>query len=73
MQIMYLLLSFIKLKTEYDNIGEPWPGGILLIDELDATLHPAAQIRLIDLIYKVCKQFNFQAVFTTHSLQIWNI
>ena len=53
MQIMYLLLSFIKLKTEYDNIGEPWPGGILLIDELDATLHPAAQIRLIDLIYKV--------------------
>lgn len=70
MQIMYLLLSFIKLKTEYDNIGEPWPGGILLIDELDATLHPAAQIRLIDLIYKVCKQFNFQAVFTTHSLQI---
>ena len=70
MQIMYLLLSFIKLKTEYDNLDAPWPGGVLLIDELDATLHPAAQIRLVDLIYNVCKQFNFQAIFTTHSLQI---
>lgn len=45
-------------------------GGLLLIDEIDATLHPAAQIRLVDLIYRISKQFNFQVVFTTHSLQI---
>lgn len=70
MQIMYLLLSFIKLQTEYEKSAEKWPGGLLLIDELDATLHPAAQIRLTELIYSVCKQFKFQAVFTTHSLQI---
>lgn len=70
MQIMYLLLSFIKLKYLYDENQTDWLGGILLIDEIDATLHPAAQIRLVELIYNVCKQFDFQAVFTTHSLQI---
>lgn len=70
MQILYLLLSFIKLRTDYDTLNQAWPGGILLIDELDATLHPAAQVRLTELIYKTCKLFNFQAVFTTHSLQI---
>jgi len=70
MQIMYLLLSFLKLKDEYDKKDQPWLGGILLIDEIDATLHPAAQIRLVDLIYQVCKRIQIQAVFTTHSLQI---
>ena len=72
MQIMYLILSFIKLRSEYEQKKQDWLGGILLIDEIDATLHPAAQIRLVELIYKVCKQFEFQAVFTTHSLQILN-
>nr|DAH68827.1 MAG TPA: AAA ATPase [Bacteriophage sp.] len=70
MQIMYLLLSFIKLHTEYEERGEEWPGGLLLIDEIDATLHPAAQIRLIDLIHDTCKRVEFQSIFTTHSLQI---
>lgn len=70
MQILYLLLSFIKLHSSYENRGQEWLGGLLLIDEIDATLHPAAQIRLVDLIYNTCKQFSFQAVFTTHSLQI---
>lgn len=70
MQILYLLLSFIKLRTDYDEKDLAWPGGLLLIDEIDATLHPAAQIRLTDLIYNTCKRFEFQAIFTTHSLQI---
>lgn len=70
MQILYLLLSFIKLHSEWDELDRLWLGGLLLIDELDATLHPAAQIRLIDLIYNTSKQFDFQTVFTTHSLQI---
>lgn len=70
MQILYLLLSFIKLKDEYISKNLEWKGGILLIDELDATLHPAAQIRLVELLYNTCRQFEFQAVFTTHSLHI---
>lgn len=70
MQILYLLLSFIKLHSTWNESIGPWMGGLLLIDEIDATLHPAAQIRLIDLIYNTSRQFGFQAVFTTHSLQI---
>jgi Predicted ATP-dependent endonuclease of the OLD family len=70
MQILYLLLSFIKLKTIYEQNHCTWTGGILLIDEIDAALHPAAQIRLVDLIHNVCKQFEVQSIFTTHSLQI---
>ena len=70
MQLLYLLLSFIKLRSEWDESDSPWPGGLLLVDELDATLHPAAQIRLVDLIYNMSNQFDFQAIFTTHSLQI---
>ncbi len=46
-QILLALLSFRKLKEEQ---GDSWNGGILLIDEIDATLHPAAQSKLITLL-----------------------
>lgn len=42
-------------------------GGLLLIDEIDSTLHPAAQKRLIDLIQKESKSIGIQSVVTTHS------
>ena len=63
-QILMALLSFKKLKT--DNPGR-WEGGLLLIDEVDSTLHPAAQKRLIDLIQKESEKNGIQAVVTTHS------
>ena len=59
-------MSFKRLKKEKDN----YSGGILLIDELDATLHPAAQIRLINYMLKSCRELKLQVVFTTHSLTI---
>lgn len=63
-QILMAILSFKSLKRE---LGDDWDGGQLIIDELDATLHPAAQERLIKLLLKECKSTGFQAVFTTHS------
>ena len=63
-QILYALHSFRMLRK---RINSRWLGGILLIDELDATLHPAAQIRLFDLMLKVCEETEMQVVFTTHS------
>ena len=63
-QILMAVLSFKKLKR--DMKGE-WDGGLLLIDEIDATLHPAAQRRLIDLLLKEAGKCGFQVVFTTHS------
>lgn len=63
-QILMSVLSFKKLKHE---LGDEWDGGLLLIDEVDATLHPAAQRRLIDLLLKESGKHGFQVVFTTHS------
>lgn len=63
-QILMALLSFKKLKT---NNPETWKGGLLLIDEVDSTLHPAAQKRLIDLMQKESKSVGIQTVVTTHS------
>lgn len=65
-QIILSIMSFKRLKKENNN----YCGGILLIDELDATLHPAAQIRLINYILKSCRELRLQVVFTTHSLTI---
>lgn len=61
-QILTALLSFKRLDSK--------KGGILLIDELDATLFPAAQINLIKQLYSYSKKLNIQIIFTTHSLEI---
>lgn len=66
-QILLSVLSMRKLKRELDR---EWDGGLLIIDELDATLHPAAQIRLIKLLLKESAAIGFQVVFTTHSTVI---
>lgn len=66
-QILMAILSFRKLKRE---LGAAWDGGLLLIDEIDAALHPAAQKRLIALLLKESKEIGLQVVFTTHSTVI---
>lgn len=63
-QILMAILSFKSLKRLMDD---EWDGGLLLIDEIDATLHPAAQRRLVDLLLKEAGECGFQVVFTTHS------
>ena len=64
-QILLALLSFRKLKEEQ---GNSWQGGVLLIDEIDATLHPAAQSKLINLLTQEARSHHIQIVVTTHSL-----
>ena len=63
-QILMAVLSFKRLKRQ---MGDAWDGGLLLIDEIDATLHPAAQRRLVNLLLKETGKCGFQVVFTTHS------
>lgn len=62
-QILLALYSFENLKKTY----EYYSGGLLLIDELDATLHPAAQNRLLDFIVEKSQELELQIFFTTHS------
>lgn len=66
-QIILAALSFKRLKYE---LGDDYHGGILLIDEIEATLHPVAQYRLLDFLYKTAHQNGFQIAITTHSLTI---
>lgn len=66
-QILSCLASFKNLKEE---MKDKYFGGLLLIDELDATLHPSAQNNLIDFLYEQAKDLNIQIVFTTHSLTL---
>lgn len=62
-QIVRALMSFKMLSERYDK----YKGGILLIDELDAGLFPAAQEELLAVLKKYCKTYNIQVIATTHS------
>lgn len=66
-QILLALFSFKKLKKKFEAEGKPWKGGLLLIDELDATLHSFAQHKLLKLFMKEAKKTGLQIMFTTHS------
>jgi AAA15 family ATPase/GTPase len=66
-QILLAVMSFESLKRQR---GNEWNGGLLLIDELDATLHPAAQNKLVKFLYDSAKELEIQIVFTTHSLSM---
>ncbi len=65
-----ILLSILSFKRAYEKMKSDWKGGLLLIDEIDATLHPVAQNRLLDLLIKEAKNSQFQVVFTTHSISL---
>ena len=63
-KIILAVLSFKRLKEGY---GNQYKGGILLIDELDATLYGYSQKKLVDFLYKISQKFSIQIIFTTHS------
>lgn len=63
-RIILAVLSFKRLKEQY---GRDYKGGILLIDELDATLYGFSQSKLVDYLWKAADEYKIQIVFTTHS------
>ena len=65
-KILSTILSFKRLNLSVSQNLK----GLLLIDELETTLFAASQIRLFDFILSEAKRLNFQAVFTTHSLEL---
>jgi len=60
------LASFKKLKREW----EEYPGGLLVIDELDAGFHPHAQQRLMQALANAARKLNLQVLATTHSVNL---
>lgn len=66
-KILLSILSFKKLQEKHkDN----YIGGILAIDEIDASFYPGSQKILFDELITFAAKFKIQIIFTTHSLTI---
>ncbi len=63
--IISALIDLYLLSLEDD-----YHGAVLCIDELDVSLHPDTQIRLLDLFDKLADDLAIQFVVSTHSLTI---
>ena len=70
--IMIILTALVSLKYYYDNLSNKDDEVIsmLLIDELDATLHPEMQANLFNIILEYSKKYKIQVIFTSHSLNL---
>lgn len=66
-KILLAIISFQRLKNKYPK---EYKGAILAIDEIDATLYPASQIKLLDILSSVCNKNSIQIIATTHSLHL---
>ena len=69
---LYILLTaLVSLKYYYDCItpsSSRRAESVLLVDEVDATLHPAFQVKLLDIMRQFSAMYRIQVVFTTHSM-----
>lgn len=52
------------------SVQEGYTGALLCIDEIDVSLHPDTQIRLLDLFDKLADELSIQFVVSTHSLTV---
>ncbi|MHA8056355.1 AAA family ATPase [Aquirufa nivalisilvae] len=66
-KILLSILSFKKLQEKYT---ENYIGGILAIDEIDASFYPGSQKILFEELITFASKYKIQIIFTTHSLTI---
>lgn len=66
-KILLAILSFKRLMDRHPN---EYQGGLLLIDELDAAMYPAAQEKLTEILFRFASDYKLQIVFTTHSMTV---
>lgn len=70
--VLILLTALLSLRHYYESLDEGSQSetvcSLLLVDELDATLHPSFQYALLQLLVDYSRQFHIQIVFTTHSV-----
>lgn len=64
-QILTAILSFKSLQSK---LGDKYQGGLILIDEIDSTLHADAQAALLETLCEAAEKYHLQIVGTTHSL-----
>lgn len=67
--LFIILLSLVSLKYYFESIhSNNVVESILLNDEIDATLHPAFQVKLLALCLEYSKKYKIQIICTSHSL-----
>jgi hypothetical protein len=65
----YFLLQLLKFLTSFVNIVNIVPP-LIIIDEIEISLHPLAQERLIERLNYFCEKYNIIAFFASHSFHI---
>lgn len=73
--LFIILQALVSFEYYYDSLDENYRNNeefvsIFLIDELDATLHPNYQNKLLDKLYEYSKKYRIKVIFTTHSLSL---
>ncbi|WP_434132214.1 AAA family ATPase [Sporomusa sphaeroides] len=69
--LFILITALVSLKYYFNSINSSRQvESILLIDELDATLHPSIQLKILDLFNRYSSDYKIQIFFTTHSLSL---
>lgn len=63
--IISALIDIYMLSLEDD-----YNGALLCIDEIDVSLHPDVQVKLLDLFAELADKYSIQFVLSTHSLTI---
>lgn len=64
------ILSKMHAFLEYKTANKEELQGIFCIDEIEASLHPVAQVNLFNFIFNWAKNNNIQVVINTHSLYL---
>lgn len=67
-----IILAVLSMKRLMDKYNEEYKGGIICIDELESTLYPAAQEKLLEFMFESAYQYKLQYFFTTHSMSVIN-
>jgi predicted ATPase len=70
--LLIILTAIESLAYYYSSLitTEKRVESILLIDEVDATLHPSLQVKLMDKLEKYSSDYKIQVICTTHSLSL---
>lgn len=69
---LFVILSSLEaLRYYFESIDSKNDvESILLIDEVDATLHPALQIKLLEKFREYSQKYKIQIIFTSHSMTV---
>ena len=66
----FFLLSLLKFIYKLINPKNKQKVSMIIIDEIELSLHTEAQKRLVEKLTKFSKEYNILVIFTTHSLKL---